>query len=88
MKTAHEILGGILPLSVWDSWDENLCNCPPHYIIEAMQQYAKQQSIGFAEWIYEKDYVQDIKGWCLSYSDKERLTSSELYQQFLTKQSK
>ena len=38
MKTAQEILGGILPLSIWDSWDENLCNCPPHYIIEAMQE--------------------------------------------------
>ena len=85
MKTAQEILGGILPLSIWDSWDENLCNCPPHYIIEAMQQYAQQQSIAFYKYVNNERWVysEGTDLWHLSQAHVP-LTSSELYQQFLT----
>lgn len=61
----------------------------------AMDEYAKLQSIGFAEWIdgqqLECDLMTDdgVKHWCYMYpkgTGKESFTTKELYSLYLTQQ--
>lgn len=55
---------------------------------KAMDEFAGQQSIGFAKWVYENEYIYDEEsnrwGWN-GCQDGQELKSEELYQMYIKK---
>lgn len=86
MESKEKILFGITPNNVWDNVDENLCNCPPRYIYQVMDEYAKQMACEFAEWMDLK-HLGTAEIGVYSYNSKY-YKIPELYQIFLNEKSK
>ena len=66
---------------------EHLSYCPREDVYRCMDEYAKQQAIGFAEWLGDNYETYD-KGiyWSHSDQDNEAHTTEELYSLYLTQQ--
>lgn len=73
-----DILRRMIPSSC--HWEDNLCNTPKHYVYTAMDEYAQQQSIAFAEFIADEypEYKYLGDGWLCNtghfYSTQELYT--------------
>jgi len=85
--TKEEILRKVVPDNCY--WEENFDNVPRHYIETAMDQYAKQHCISFAEYlaINEYHYYRDDNEWGVAMQfPYKRYTTEELYTLFLNHQ--
>ncbi len=54
--------------------------------LKAMEEYAKQEAIGFAEWISDNGYILTNDGkkwvWALDFKCKETFSTEQLYEQY------
>ena len=78
-----------MTLTKWDIIDANVSDRSMENdlqgIKDCMDEYAKQQSISFADWLHENYFMDDYGFY--PYNDnhkKEYLPLSNLYEQFLT----
>lgn len=91
MKTQEEILIGSVGKDLFDNLSKEMIYPHPsgsfplmELLYSAMEEYATQQSIAFAEWITENQYVHcDNKEWWNFFIDEKiSNTTSELYTLF------
>jgi hypothetical protein len=86
--THEEILRQSIPADcIWEE-SKHLVNTPFEYVYPAMDQYAKQESVSFAEWIAENvnsHYADGIRYWIMKFGPQRVVTTEELYALFPTR---